>query len=267
MASRRPTRRTSRPFDYFPKLTLTLSNQRGIERTGRTSDGSATGKTARQQAGNGGRRGHDCAAAAGHRPRCGAPGQPAGTPTEASAQHTQAPHGIPWAWGFNGFGQLGNGTTTGASTPVVVSGLNDVVAIADGSNSGYALRCDGTVQAWGDNSFGQLGDGTTTDRPTPVQVTGLNDVTALAGDVLSGYALRRDGTIRAWGFNGSGQLGDGTTTDSTTPVQVSGLNHVTAIAAGDYTGYALAGRDHDGVVTMTGTAGNRPPPNQTAVGR
>jgi alpha-tubulin suppressor-like RCC1 family protein len=37
------------------------------------------------------------------------------------------------AWGWNGNGQLGDGTTTNRLTPVAVSGLSKVTAIAGGA--------------------------------------------------------------------------------------------------------------------------------------
>jgi alpha-tubulin suppressor-like RCC1 family protein len=74
--------------------------------------------------------------------------------------------GLVYAWGLNGGGQLGNGTTTDSLVPVLVPGLSDIVAIAAGSAS-YALGADGSLWAWGSNSSGQLGDGTTSGHLTP----------------------------------------------------------------------------------------------------
>ena len=83
--------------------------------------------------------------------------------------------GTVWAWGYNYYGQLGDGTNTKMSTtPVQVSGLSDVIAIAGGYAHTIALKSDGTVWAWGQNDSGQLGDGTSTNRTTPVQVSGIN---------------------------------------------------------------------------------------------
>jgi len=124
-----------------------------------------------------------------------------------------------WTWGRNSNGQLGDGTTTGRTTPVEVSGLTSVVAVAAGSAHTVVLNADGTVRAWGSNISGQLGDGTTTDRLTPVEVSGLTSVVAIAAGTAHTVALNTDGTVWAWGSNISGQLGDGTTTDRLTPVQ------------------------------------------------
>ena len=112
---------------------------------------------------------------------------------------------------------MGDGTYTNRTTPVQVSSLSGVTAIAAGGYHTVSLKSDGTVWAWGYNSNGQLGDGTTTDRTTPVQVSGLSGVTAIAAGDLYTVALKTDGTVWAWGYNGYGELGDGTTTDKLTP--------------------------------------------------
>jgi alpha-tubulin suppressor-like RCC1 family protein len=161
--------------------------------------------------------------------------------------------GTVWAWGYNSYGELGNGTYTNSNTPVQVLGpsgvgyLSGVTAIAGGEASNLALKSNGTVWAWGDGGNGELGNGTFTSTiNTPVQVLGpggagsLTGVTAIAEGSLLSLALTSNGTVLAWGYSGYGQLGNGTDTDSNTPVEVSGLSGVTAIASGDGGFYSLA---------------------------
>src|SRR5438445_12684882 len=72
------------------------------------------------------------------------------------------------AWGDNGNGQLGNGTFTNSNTPVQVSGLGGVRAIAGGVTHSLALKSDGTGWAWGWNANGQGGNGEDAERGTRV---------------------------------------------------------------------------------------------------
>ena len=74
-------------------------------------------------------------------------------------------------WGWNSFGQLGNGTTSDYSTvPVAVGGVQGAVRMAAGSAFTCAASQGGVVQCWGDNVHGQLGDGSFTDSTVPVTV-------------------------------------------------------------------------------------------------
>jgi Tol biopolymer transport system component len=144
--------------------------------------------------------------------------------------------GTVWTWGRNLEGQLGDGTFTNRYTPVQVSGLTGIAAIAGGAAHTLALKNDGTVWAWGSNVYGQLGDGAASgarvNRSTPIQVVGLTGVTAVARGAYHSLALKNDGTVWAWGENSQGMLGDGTTASSSTPVKVNGLTGVVAIAGG-----------------------------------
>jgi YD repeat-containing protein len=175
----------------------------------------------------------------------------------AGGTHTLAftSGGAVYAWGNNGFGQLGNGLTVISFLPVQVqltvpagSFLLDVTAVAAGGSHSLALQ-SGTVWAWGDNTYGQLGDATYSNRPTAVQAqdkgTGapLTQVTKIAaggGHSLAIAGLDPNSPAYAWGYNGFGQLGQqsSSTTNSSLALPVTQaagaatLYNVTDIAAG-----------------------------------
>jgi alpha-tubulin suppressor-like RCC1 family protein len=160
-------------------------------------------------------------------------------------------NGRVWAWGDDLEGQVGRGGARSLSTrPVPVPGVKDVVAIAGGTNTAYALQRGGAVWAWGDDAQDELGDsgGRGRERPTRVNVPG--PAVSIAAGMFSAYALRRDGTVWAWGGNSVGQLGTSAVdVASGVPQRVGRLSGVVAIAAGASDGYALR---NDGTVWAWG---------------
>jgi hypothetical protein len=98
----------------------------------------------------------------------------------AAARGTPLRAGTLSAWGQNNHGLLGDGTTTNSTSPVAVTGLTDVVAVAGGDYHSLAVRRDGSVWAWGRNRAGQLGEGTATNSMLPIAVTGLSDAVEVA---------------------------------------------------------------------------------------
>jgi alpha-tubulin suppressor-like RCC1 family protein len=129
--------------------------------------------------------------------------------------------GTVWAWGDSTSGALGSATARPfAVWPVRVSAPSDVVSIAAGSGSAYAVLRDGSVLAWGAGSQGQLGDGSLTDRVSPAPVQRLAGAVAIAAGGAMAYGLDRHGRLWAWGSGSYGQLGNGSTLTIDRPAAV-----------------------------------------------
>jgi alpha-tubulin suppressor-like RCC1 family protein len=114
--------------------------------------------------------------------------------------------GTVWAWGCNGNGQLGNGSTADSNLPLQVPGLTGMTAIAAGGAHSLALKSDGTVWAWGYNFYTQLGTSLNSDSAVPLQVSCPPGVTAIAAGRTYSVALLSDGTVWGMGFNQFGTL-------------------------------------------------------------
>lgn len=161
-----------------------------------------------------------------------------------------ASNGTVWAWGNNGYGQLGDNSTTDSAFPVQVEGLSGITAIRAGNQHSAALKNDGTVWAWGYNNDGELGDGSTVSKSVPVLVRGLVGVTELQVYGNHSMALKNDGTLWGWGTNYYGSLGDGGTANRTSITRVTGLTDVSKFYLGNYHAFAIK---DDGTVWAWGS--------------
>ncbi|RXN32151.1 RCC1 and BTB domain-containing 1-like protein [Labeo rohita] len=134
-----------------------------------------------------------------------------------------------YAWGHNGYSQLGNGTTNQGVSPILVStNLQNkrVTEVACGSHHSLALTHEGEVFAWGYNNCGQVGSGSTANQPTPRKVSSClqNKVmVSIACGQTSSIAVADNGEVYGWGYNGNGQLGLGNNGNQLTPCRLIAL--------------------------------------------
>ncbi len=141
-----------------------------------------------------------------------------------------AADGKVWGWGFNHYGQLGDGTTTDRPSAKPLS-IGDAVGVAAGAWHSVVLLADGAVKTAGGNDSGQLGDGTTAQRhkfdfvtvpegDDPNPNIPLANVVEVASGGWHNFARIADGSVRAWGAGNAGRLGTGSESDHHQPVFV-----------------------------------------------
>lgn len=168
-------------------------------------------------------------------------------------------------WGTNGWGCLGDGTSTYRTTPVQVQGISNAIGVTTGD---YYYSCailnDGTLKCWG--KIG--GDGSSLESSIPYQMPGYSNVVAVESgsgfcalidkgtmkcwgneyigegfsNISNAIALRvsafhaclvlKTGEAKCWGLNGHGKLGDGSTDSRKTPVAVTGISSASSIGLG-----------------------------------
>lgn len=115
-----------------------------------------------------------------------------------------------YCWGYNGNGQVGDGTTTNREVPTLVSGGHKWAQVDIGNDHSCGLRLDGAVMCWGINNYGQLGDGTTTAHRVPAEVAGGGRYAQVTVGQLHSCALTHDGIGYCWGYDGTYELGNDT---------------------------------------------------------
>ncbi|MHB1297821.1 MAG: RCC1 domain-containing protein [Gemmatimonadaceae bacterium] len=129
---------------------------------------------------------------------------------------------LAYCWGWNPYGQLGDGTTVNSSSPVRVAGNLRWASLSVGNAHSCGLTTDGAAYCWGSNVRGQFGNGSTEDASTPQLIAGAGTYVALATGGNHTCGLTAAGTARCWGQNNYGQVGDGTAgSDRLWPTQVA----------------------------------------------
>jgi alpha-tubulin suppressor-like RCC1 family protein len=157
-----------------------------------------------------------------------APGRPSSS-SSARTLGNEAASPSAWAWGYNGYAELGNNTDDYSNVPIPVAGLQDIVDLAAGEEHNLALRSDGTVLGWGRNDSGEATGEVTAPIATPVMVPNLPAIMSIASGGSHSLALASNGLIYTWGDNDSGQLGIGT--------QVGALPPTPTFKDGDHNGF------------------------------
>lgn len=132
--------------------------------------------------------------------------------------------------GANGWGSIGDGTSTARSTPYLIPNSNsvqDMATMGGGPCSVHMLNTDGALYAWGYNNQGQLGVNSTVNTTSPTLA--VTNVSAILSDGITSnlYSYRSqafiknvDGTIYSTGYNASGHLGVGDSTNRQVFTQV-----------------------------------------------
>lgn len=115
--------------------------------------------------------------------------------------------GTLWGWGYNGAGELGDGTYTSHSSPTQIGTDSTWASVSSGSNHGYGIKQDGTLWIWGYNNYGQLGTGDTYSAGSVMQVgtaTGWGESFPAGSHTL---VTTRDGSLWSCGFFARGTTG------------------------------------------------------------
>ncbi len=123
-------------------------------------------------------------------------------------------------WGYNGYGELGNGTTTTFSVPVSVKNVTTATTLIGALDGFCALLSTKHLDCWGYGGYGQLGNGTTTSSDVPVAVHNITNTATLTDSANGFCALLSTSHVDCWGYGGDGELGNGTFNSSDVPVAV-----------------------------------------------
>ena len=141
-----------------------------------------------------------------------------------------------YSWGYNKYGQLGDGTTENSSMPVCISDIENSLLkgknIVDVYGGSIAKDSNGKLYSWGYNLDGRLGNGTTENSSMPVCISDIENSPLKGKNIVDVHnygstiiAKDSNGKLYTWGKNNYGQLGNGTTTNSSMPICINDIEN------------------------------------------
>lgn len=146
-----------------------------------------------------------------------------------------------WAWGYNGNGQFGNGSTTNSSSAIAITPTKTYSQISAKGQLSLALDTSGHLWSWGSNANGELGNGGTTSSPSPIAITPTKTYSQISAGVSYALAIDSSGHLWSWGSNFYGQLGNGSASGGSvlSPVAINPGQTFSQISAGQTISTAL----------------------------
>ena len=139
----------------------------------------------------------------------GIPGEAIGIAGGDSNSFAFTKEGEAFGWGWNSFGQLGDGSNAERYNPKKIIGIpGKVVRLSVGFSHILALTSDGAVYGWGANTDNQLGDGSRKPRNVPPKDrTYSHKVVDIGAGESHSLVLTDKGEIFGWGYSFEGELG------------------------------------------------------------
>ena len=159
----------------------------------------------------------------------------------AAGQGGEGPKNL-YAWGENGYGQIGNGSGPGAGvqSPVQIGGLEWLGVGSSGSGHAMALKDDYTLWGWGDSEYGKTGQGNETDLYTPTQV-GTDTYIDVACNQAGTTAVSESGKLYACGQASHPRIGQ--------PYQ-EGATYLSLTQIGTKTNWVSVSGTHDHIAAI-----------------
>ena len=166
--------------------------------------------------------------------------------------------GVAYCWGWNAFGQLGDGTTLDRTTPVQVLGGLTFTSISVGNLHSCALTATGKAYCWG--SAAEIGEGLGANRTAPVAVSGDLAFKTLSASWWSACGVASDDKTNCWGSYLTNATGPATPTPvfngftfASVASSYGGGCGLTTAGAGFCWGINNAGQIGDGTTTQRAT--------------
>lgn len=130
--------------------------------------------------------------------------------------------GTLWTWGYNAYGELGDGTTADKSSPTQVGSLTNWIDVSAGNSNTFAIKSDGTLWGAGNSDNGKVLNNVNTFTQIGTATNWAKIYSTLGGIlVLTNTGVAYYAGVHSYGQMGSGVSGSWADITTLTPVTTS----------------------------------------------